>query len=497
MAADLQSVLLTKLSTDIIEDSGEFANSVNADHNAVVSVLLSLSSRNIIKQTVKTRSLWQLTEEAQRYLREGSVEFQVFQLVPADGILAKELEAAAVAKKLDPKVGIDKCMANKWLKRNKDRYERQPQYAESIPEDTVCAQLNSVKADPTGAAVGAKLLTILNKRQLVSSVTVKTFRVEQGPRFTTNPAPLVADLTADMIANGEWQTAEFKPFNFNAEGKEPPSGALHPLLKMRTQYREIFLEMGFEEMPTNQYVESSFWNFDALYQPQQHPVRDAHDTFFIASPAETKTIPQDYMQRVKDIHEHGGYGSVGYRYDWKEEEARKNIMRTHTTAISTRMLYKVAQNGFKPCKYFSVDKVFRNEKMDATHLAEFHQVEGLICDKGLTVAHLMGVLTEFFRRIFGVSKLRFKPAFNPYTEPSMEVFGWNGKKWLEVGNSGMFRPEMLRPMGMPEDVRVIAWGLSLERPFMIKYQWPDIRALCGHKQDLTMIRNNPICRLDS
>ena len=134
--------------------------------------------------------------------------------------------------------------------------------------------------------------------------------------------------------------------------------------------------MGFTEMPTNNYVESSFWNFDALFQPQQHPARDAHDTFFISDPAETTIFKEEYLEKVKKIHSEGGCGSQGYGYNWKREEASKNLLRTHTTAVSARMLYKLAQQKeFKPSKYFSIDRVFRNETLDATHLAEFHQIE--------------------------------------------------------------------------------------------------------------------------
>lgn len=153
------------------------------------------------------------------------------------------------------------------------------------------------------------------------------------------------------------------------------------------------------------------------------------------------------------------------------------------------MLYKLAnqEGGFTPQKYFSIDRVFRNETLgniqdtgvlfiidicltvDATHLAEFHQIEGVIADRGLTLGDLIGVLYQFFKKL-GIEKLRFKPAYNPYTEPSMEIFSYHSGlgKWVEIGNSGVFRPEMLLPMGLPEDVNVIAWGLSLERPTMIK-----------------------------
>lgn len=216
-------------------------------------------------------------------------------------------------------------------------------------------------------------------------------------------------------------------------------------------------------------------------------------TFLEPSPQQP-TNPN--KQTIQAVHERGGYGSAGYGYAWKRSEAQKNLLRTHTTAVSSRMLYRLAKEGFRPARYFSIDRVFRNEAVDRTHLAEFHQVEGLVCDKGLTLGDLIGTLREFFSRL-GLTRLRFKPAYNPYTEPSMEIFSYSEElgKWMEVGNSGMFRPEMLEPMGLPPDVRVIAWGLSLERPTMILYGIGNIRDLFGHKVSLGAVRSNPICRL--
>lgn len=259
------------------------------------------------------------------------------------------------------------------------------------------------------------------------------------------------------------------------------------------------MDMGFEEMPTNRYVESSFWNFDALFQPQSHPARDAHDTFFLKKPANCNSVPEDYYERVRNMHENGGLGSIGHgRGTFTRKETTKNILRTHTTAISAQMLYRLANQpgGFKPHKYFSIDRVFRNESMDATHLAEFHQVEGVVADYELSLGDLIGVITTFFRKI-GMNNLRFKPAYNPYTEPSMEIFAFHPdlNKWTEVGNSGVFRPEMLLPMGLPSNVRVIAWGLSLERPTMIKYRLSNIRDLFGHKIDLEQTRTAKLYRM--
>jgi len=222
--------------------------------------------------------------------------------------------------------------------------------------------------------------------------------------------------------------------------------------------------------------------------------------FFLTQPA-TCTIGneyREYLSRVKKTHSEGGYGSIGWRYAWAESEARKNLLRTHTTAVSSRTLFKVAQTKpFVPRKYFSIDRVFRNESIDATHLAEFHQVEGFVADYDLTLGHLLGTIQEFFRKI-GIPAVRFKPAYNPYTEPSMEIFGWSEerKDWIEVGNSGVFRPEMLRPMGFPERVKVIAWGLGLERPCMIATGCRDIRELFGPRVDINMVRRFPIVRYD-
>lgn len=196
-------------------------------------------------------------------------------------------------------------------------------------------------------------------------------------------------------------------------------------------------------MPTNRFVESSFWNFDSLFVPQQHPAREMQDTFYLkgelprsspsvtfpadsafaplllADPVTSTGFPQDYYERVKTVHQTGGFGSTGYIYPFSKEETSRLVLRTHTTSVSSAMLYQIANQpgGFKPAKLFSIDRVFRNESVDATHLAEFHQVEGVVADRNLTLADLIGFMEVFFAKM-GVTNLRFKPAYNPYTEVS-------------------------------------------------------------------------------
>ncbi|XP_070562510.1 phenylalanine--tRNA ligase alpha subunit-like [Ptychodera flava] len=482
-----------------IEEQGnvnteELAKRLDIDHQQVVGAVKSLQSLgNLINSEQKGYTKWELTEEGKSAVTDGSPESVVYQAVPPDtGILQAELMKSVP----NAKVGFSKAMSAGWLlmDKNAEGGPRVKRKADSIV-DKVQEQLKKLSLGDY--QLNDKEKVEYKKRKLMAEVTVKYYVVSKGSEFSTEIRKQETDLTPEMIMSGSWKTHKFKSLNFDALGVPPTSGHLHPLQKVRTEFRQIFLELGFTEMPTNNFVESSFWNFDALFQPQQHPARDAHDTFFIDDPMNAHDFPMDYLERVKKIHSEGGYGSQGYRYDWKIEEAKKNLLRTHTTAVSARMLYKLAQKPFRPAKFFSIDRVFRNETLDATHLAEFHQIEGVVAERGLTLGHLIGVLHSFFKKL-GIEKLRFKPAYNPYTEPSMEIFSYHDglKKWVEVGNSGVFRPEMLLPMGLPEDVSVIAWGLSLERPTMIKYKINNIRDLVGHKVDLQMVQNNPVCRLD-
>ncbi|XP_037089666.1 phenylalanine--tRNA ligase alpha subunit-like [Pollicipes pollicipes] len=474
----------------------DYANNLGEDHQKIVGIVKSLEGLGQVVQVEQvTHKHWELTDEGREVARAGSHEAKVFDAVPPEGIVQAELMAAVP----NAKIGFSKAVSCGWLRVEKPAGGGAARVCRRVQSVTDVVRLHlAALCDSPTADVSDKLKLEYRKRKLLQEVTSKSYTVSKGAEFTLSVEKPEADLTPEMIASGAWRTKTFKPYNFAALGVPPARGHLHPLLKVRAEFRQIFLEMGFSEMPTNRYVESSFWNFDALFQPQQHPARDAHDTFFVSDPATSLRLPAEYLPRVQQVHSVGGFGSQGYGYDWKLEEAQKNLLRTHTTAVSARMLHRLAQEKeFRPVKYFSIDRVFRNETLDATHLAEFHQVEGLVADRGLTLGHLMGIINEFFKKL-GIEQVRFKPAYNPYTEPSMEIFSWHAGlgRWVEIGNSGVFRPEMLLPMGLPEDVNVIAWGLSLERPTMIKYKLDNIRDLCGHRVNLQMVASNPICRLD-
>jgi len=458
---------------------------------AVQAAVTSLMDKNMITSEQVEQEVSTLTAEGEEIVANGSHEARLLDAVTA---AVGGLALADVGKELGPsgKVGQQRAFKNGWVK--KDGAKLVPNVAEK-PVDTTRVALKTVKE--TGTLEDAAELADLRKRKLLARTKVWWFKLGKGPEFALEVQNLETDLTVEMLQSGRWQTAKFKPYNFDSQGTNPEAGSLHPLNKVRHEFRQIFFNMGFTEMATDPYVDTGFWNFDALFVPQQHPARDMQDTFYIKEPLEGG-LPEDstYYENVRTVHESGKYGSKGYRYKWDPKDAQKLVLRTHTTAISSRVLHKLAENP-RPARYFSIDRVFRNEAVDATHLAEFHQIEGVIADFGLTLGGLIGFMQTFFSKM-GVDQLRFKPAYNPYTEPSLEIFGYHYGlgKWVEIGNSGLFRPEMLEAMGLPRDLRVYGFGLSLERPTMIKYGVSNIRELLGHKVSLDFVENNPAVRFD-
>jgi phenylalanyl-tRNA synthetase alpha chain len=266
-------------------------------------------------------------------------------------------------------------------------------------------------------------------------------------------------------------------------------GRAHPLSRIVQETREAFYSMGFTEARSD-FVESGFWDFDALFQPQDHPAREMQDTFYLERPG-TLPLPEDegLVDRVRRTHEDGGdTGSTGWGYKWSLDKARQSILRTHTTATSARAL---AENPNAPRKVFTIGKVFRRETVSYKHLPEFMQIDGIIIDEGATLATLKGTLTEYYKKL-GFDRIKFKPSFFPYTEPSAEIYVWmeSRQQWVEMGGSGIFRPEVTEPLGCK--VPVLAWGLGLERLAMFRFGASHLKEL--YDGDLDWLREVPLCR---
>ncbi|MBS2036638.1 phenylalanine--tRNA ligase subunit alpha [bacterium] len=298
----------------------------------------------------------------------------------------------------------------------------------------------------------------------------------------------VNQLTHEMMISGDWKNVDFRPYDVSLGTEAVYPGKEHPFVSIIQQTRKVFLELGFEET-VSPYVESSFWDFDALFQPQDHPARDMQDTFYISKPSECKLPRQQWVDEVGATHRNGGRtGSLGWRYDWNDQLIKQPVLRTHTTASSIRAL---AENPNPPRKVFCVGPVFRRETVDYKHLPVFHQVDGIIIDEKASFASLLGTLQAFYRKM-GFQKFQFRPAFFPYTEPSVEIFVWSDRKedWVEMGGAGVFRPEVTEPFGCK--VPVLAWGLGLERLAMFRYELGSIGEL--YRARLNWLKETPLCR---
>jgi phenylalanyl-tRNA synthetase alpha chain len=290
-------------------------------------------------------------------------------------------------------------------------------------------------------------------------------------------------LTHEQIISGEWKNLNLRRYDVTKLPKKAYPGKIHPYQRIIAEMREILLEMGFEELYGG-LVQQSFWNFDALFQPQDHPAREMQDTFYLR---ETLPLPNGY-EKVKAMHQSGGEtSSTGWGGAWKEEKAEQCVLRTHTTSISIQHL---AKNPNPPVKAFCIGRVYRREAIDTTHLAEFEQLEGIVMDEGVTFGNLLGILREFYHRM-GFLGVRFKPSYYPYTEPSLDAEVYvEGLGWIEMGGAGVFREEVTAPLGI--NYPVLAWGLGVSRIAMLRLGLKDLRYL--HRSDVAFLRETPALR---
>jgi len=293
----------------------------------------------------------------------------------------------------------------------------------------------------------------------------------------------VAQLSPQMLRTGRWREVELRPYDVSAYAPASHGGKPHPVREVLDRLRRVFKQMGFTEI-SGDLVQSAFWNMDALFTPQDHPARDLQDTLYLEGEW-VPDVPDDLIDRVRAVHENGGdTGSRGWGGEFSIQESRRLLLRTHTTSMTIQYL---AEHPEEPCKIFSLGRVFRREAIDFSHLAEFYQVEGIVMEPGASFAMLVGVMREFYQRL-GFEDIRVRPGYFPYTEPSMEVEVLLGDKWLEMGGSGVFRPEVTSPIGVKDPV--LAWGQGLERIAMILYGIDDIRQL--YETDLDWLRNRPL-----
>lgn len=437
----------------------ELARVLNVDQNALMRPMISLEEKKQIKKSISIHSTLAFSEEGKRYLVNSLPEIRVYKkALELNGIQIHDLTTD------EKQYGI------KWAK------EKQLVIIENgkvianrnlSPDEIANYSDSYLKNDANKQEIIARGLGIEKiEKEIILEIT------EEGTNTKIDSEGLTL-LTSEMLRTGTWKGRKFKEYDVTVPVKNAQIGKIHPMIHVIERVRKLFAEMGFEEMQGN-YVESAFWNFDALFQPQDHPARELADTFYLEG--EEPLAEKKLMERVKKAHEEG------WGYCWSETEAKRRVLRTHTTAMSARYLASMKST---PKKYFAVGRVFRNEATDFKHLAEFHQVEGIIAWENATFRDLLGTLKEFYLRL-GFEKIRFRPSYFPYTEPSLEieVYFEPKKQWMELGGAGIMRPEVSIPLA--NVYPVLAWGLSLERPLMMLMGIKDIRTF--YRNELSWLK---------
>jgi len=415
--------------------------------------------------------VYRLTEEGKKYLSEGLPEINLLRLLSQRGPLhISQLEME------NKQIAISWAKKNGWIVIEGGVIKLTEKGAKAVEEESpLLKALREV--DVSGKCSDEKLLEMLIKRNLVKK-TREFPEVEE-----------ISQLTPEILLSEIWRVKPFKKYDVNAPAPELYPGKKHPYVAFIEEVREKLVEMGFEEVKSP-VVEAEFWNCDALFMPQDHPARSLHDIFHVKHPRKAEIKDKHLFERVQKTHENGWItGSKGWG-TWDPEKALNLVLRSHTTPSSIRYLANL-ESG-KEAKVFCIDRVFRPDVIDKTHLMEFDQCEGIIVGKHVTFRHLLGMLKEFAKEVLGTEKVKFVPHYFPYTEPSIEMYIFHEKlnKWVEVVGAGMFRPEVLKPLGI--EYNVLAWGFGFSRLAMLKLEIEDIRYLFA--RDIEWIRKFPVMK---
>ncbi|MBD3226850.1 MAG: phenylalanine--tRNA ligase subunit alpha [Candidatus Lokiarchaeota archaeon] len=452
-----------------------------------------LKSKDLVKIDEHIKTVYSLGKEGKKFIKKGLPEKRAVKLLSENNGRIKLNELSKVLEKQEIPITIGWLKKNKWadIKKDKDTILELTDNGKDVlhkktEDEKILYLLNDkeyvqIEKDKIKSLLSRK--NVVKEKEIISSEISLTDKGKKIIKIGFDFKEEISQVTSNIIKNKEWKGKIIRPYDINAFAPSIYGGKAHPLVSLVSDIRQIFLEMGFEEIQGD-FVESCFWNMDTLFIPQDHPAREMQDTLYCKNPLKIKIKDDTFLKRISQVHENGGQtSSTGWGYKFSKSEGERALLRTHTTVNTIRYLYN---NPEPPSKVFSVGKVFRKENVDSTHLPEFYQIEGIIHEKNTNFKQLIGILKEFYKRM-GFEKIRFRPGYFPYTEPSMEVDVFWNNKWMELGGSGIFRPEVTEPVGVKEPV--LAWGLGLERLAMLKFKLTDMRDL--YISDLDWLRKTP------
>jgi len=466
---------------------------------AVMRSALTLEAKGLTRIREEKQTIARLNSEGKAHARKGLPERRLANALKRLGekaILEKAVEKADLEEHFVP-------IALGWIQRKKwatlDAKTSTLRLREKLEEgnDEKVLKLLSEKGQATISELGEEFqeaIQLLKKRKLLN-VEKKVQRIiettEAGQatiKEMKKAVEEVTQLTPEFIITGKWRKMKLQKYDIEAPVAKTWAGKKHPYLQFLDEVKKKLVALGFKEM-VGTVAETSFFNFDALYTPQGHPAREPSGVYYVKSPKYcTIDAYTQALANVKKTHENGWKtGSSGWRCKFSVKDAKRLILRSHTTCLSARTL--LSKDLEIPSMHFSIGRCYRPEVLDKTHLTEFNQVEGIVVDRDLTLRDLLGVLEKFAIDIAGADAAKFVPDYFPFTEPSVELRAYKeGYGWIEFGGSGIFRPEVTLPLGI--EVPVLAWGLGIDRLFMMKAEIDDIRQIFS--LDLDWLRRQKV-----
>ena len=461
--------------------------------------IAELELRGLVRTRRSSKYLVRITELGLKYLKDGLPEYNLYKLIKE--LRDKGVNELSISELLNmSKLGGDEFSAAigilrsyglvKVFKGSIKLADGEVNERELLNHVARVTDLLSTLNQPLITDFLSELLLTIRRRGFIEIEEIKELSIgltDEGLRAVNEgliiPKEVVTTLNPELITSGRWAEVEFKEFDLSVEVPLVYPVRRHPYVDFLSYVRDVITSMGFEEMK-GPHVELELWNFDVLYVPQYHPARSTTDVYFISNQGlylRDSKVGEELLRVVGLVHESGApANSLGWGYRWDPRKALRLILRTHTTAVSMRT---ILERGCGEYRYFSLDRVFRPDTPDPTHLMEFHQLEGIIVGKYVTFKHLLGFFKEFAKRL-GLGDVLFRPAYFPFTEPSVEGYVKHSKLgWIEVFPGGMFRPEVLRPLNLL-GYNVAAWGIGIDRIAMMVLGIDDIRDLYTNSLDV-------------
>lgn len=456
-------------------DIDELATLVGARREDLMRDVSELVAKGLITEERIRKIAYHLTQEAQRYLEKGFPEERA--IIVAEKCLGKTVDefvkclvGTGLLEEAEAKIALQNLVKNKCIFIEKGTVSRLDEAGCDRVKNEAARLRNILETIAKREEIGLAEIQLVKKRKLVydyERTVVKLYPTERLQNLMSLGRILRKEIVTVVKPAyvRELERYVIKEFDLSVEPPSPPISRKHPFMEFIEELRRIMVAMGFEEVK-GPHVELEFWNFDALFQAQDHPAREIHDTFFIEGSYNT-SVPLDVLMRAKAIHEEG------WGYKWDQTRAMRLVLRSQTTAVSARAIHS---RGSGEYRVFTIDRNFRPENLDPKHSMEFYQLDGVIVGRDVSFKHLLYFFKELAAAL-GIKEVWFKPGYFPFTEPSVEGYIKHPKLgWIEVFPGGVFRPEVMKILGAP-DVRAVAWGIGVDRLAMTVLEVDDIRLL--------------------